>query len=165
MNVASIMSAPVVGIAPTASIAEAIRLMLNKRISGLPVVTADGVLVGMLSEGDLLRRQELGTIKHRARWIEFFAGDGKLADDYIRSHGRRVAEIMSTEIVSANVTARLEECVNLMLGNDIKRLPILENGKLVGIVTRADVLHALLCQMPAPRCRNKRCAHSRGYPS
>lgn len=149
MNVASIMSSPVIGIPPTASIAEAIKLMLSKRISGLPVVTADGMLVGMLSEGDLMRRRELGTLKHRARWIEFLVGDTKLADEYIQTHGRQVSEVMTSEVISASVTTRLEECVNLMLGHDIKRLPILEDGKLVGIVSRADVLHALLCQLPA----------------
>lgn len=147
MNVASIMSSPVVGIEPAAPIADAIKIMLNKRISGLPVVTNDGALVGMLSEGDLLRRYELGTTKRRPRWIEFFLSDGKIADEYVRTHGRRVSEIMSTDIISAPATASLEECVDLMLSNRIKRLPILQNGKLVGIVSRADVLHALACQL------------------
>lgn len=149
MNVASIMSSPVIGIAPTASIAEAIRLMLSKRISGLPVVTADGSLSGMLSEGDLLRRQELGTVQHRARWIQFMLGGSKLSDEYVHTHGRRVSDVMSRDVIAVDPKASLEECVNLMLSNSVRRLPVLENGKLVGIVSRADLLHALACQLPS----------------
>jgi CBS-domain-containing membrane protein len=149
MNVASIMSTPVIGIAPTATIAEAIRLMLNKRVSGLPVVTADGTLTGMLSEGDLLRRKELGTVKNRSRWIEFLLGEEKLADEYIHTHGRHVSDVMSGHVISVGSTASLEDAVSLMLSHGVKRLPVLENGKLIGIVSRADILHALVCQLPA----------------
>lgn len=148
MNAASVMTTSLVSISPDAPISNAIALMLEKRLSGLPVVATSGALVGMISEGDFLRRGEIGTATHRARWIEFFLSDRKLADEYIRSHGRRVSEIMTTDIVWAHPTDSLEHCVNLMLGRGIKRLPVLENGKLVGILTRADLLRAVMSQLP-----------------
>lgn len=149
MNIASIMTTPVIGVQPTASIAEAIRLMLSRGVSGLPVMTAEGALVGVVSEGDFLRRGELGTAQKRSRFVAFVLGDGKVADEYVHSHGRRVSEIMSTDVTSVSATESLENGVNLMLDRGIKRLPVIQDGKVVGIVTRADILHALMGKLPS----------------
>ena len=149
MNIASIMSSPVIGIQPTASIAEAIRLMLSRGVSGLPVMTAEGALVGVVSEGDFLRRGELGTAQKRSRFVAFVLGDGKIADEYVHSHGRRVSEIMSTDVISVSATESLENGINLMLDRSIKRLPVIQDGKVVGIVSRADILHALMGKLPS----------------
>src|ERR1043166_6366229 len=97
MLVSEIMTSPVLVIEPTASIADAARIMLGGRISGLPVVSADKRLVGVLTEGDFLRRGELGTTRKRSRWLEVFIGSGKRAEEYVQTHARRVADVMSPQ--------------------------------------------------------------------
>jgi CBS domain-containing protein len=148
MIVEDVMTAPVISVEPSATVAEAARLMLADRISGLPVTTADGTLVGMLSEGDLLRRGELGTERKRPSWLEFLIGPGTLADEYVRTHGQRVEQVMSTDPVTTRRDAPLEEAVMAMGRHRIKRLPVLESGKVVGIVARSDVLRALARALP-----------------
>ncbi len=130
-------------IAPEASVAEAVRLMLEARVSGLPVVEANGRLVGVITEGDLLARAELGTEKKRAKWLEFLFGPGRSAADFVQSHGRRVEEVMTRTPITAPPSARLDEVVGTMIEKRVKRLPIVEGERLVGIVSRADVLRAL----------------------
>jgi CBS-domain-containing membrane protein len=90
-----VMTSPVISIEPDATILQAITIMLQRRVSGLPVIDKEGRLVGMLTEGDLLRRAETGTQRRRPRWLEFLVGPGKLADEYTHSHGRKVDQIMS----------------------------------------------------------------------
>ena len=97
MKASDIMTRKVISIEPDASIMEAVRLMLQHRISGLPVVDTKGKLVGILSEGDLLRRQETGTHKQRARWVEFLMSSGRLANEYVHSSGRKVHEVMTRD--------------------------------------------------------------------
>jgi CBS domain-containing protein len=149
MNVASVMTSPVITTSLDAPISDALGLMIQKGLSGLPVVDPNGVLVGILSEGDFLRRGELGTDKHRPRWIELFLSDAKLADEYIYAHGRRVSEIMSTDVACVSPADDLQTCVKLMLDRGVKRLPVIEAGKLVGILTRADLMRALVSRLPA----------------
>ncbi|WP_414474329.1 CBS domain-containing protein [Microvirga sp. M2] len=148
MIVEAVMTTPVISVEPSTTIAEAAKLMLAERISGLPVTTRDGMLAGMISEGDLLRRGELGTERRRSSWLEFLVGPGKLADEYVRTHGRRVEQVMSTDPVTTRRDALLEEVVTAMSRHQIKRLPVLENGKVVGIVARSDVLRALARTLP-----------------
>jgi CBS domain-containing protein len=143
-----IMSSPVISIEPSASIAEAARLMLSHHISGLPVVLADGRLVGMVSEGDFLRRSEIGTEQKHSGWLSFFLSPGKAADEYVRSHGRRIEEIMSDNVVCTRPDAPLEEIVGQMIDRNIKRLPVVLDNKLEGIVSRSDLLRALAGQLP-----------------
>jgi CBS domain-containing protein len=147
--VQDVMTTPVISVEPSASVAEAAKLMLTDRISGLPVTTREGTLVGMISEGDLLRRGELGTEPKRPSWLEFLVGTGKLADEYVRSHGRKVEQVMSTDPVTTRREAPLDEVVAAMSRHRIKRLPVVENGKVVGIVARSDVLRALAQNLPA----------------
>jgi CBS domain-containing protein len=149
MRVDTVMTTPVVSVEPSASIADAARLMLTLRISGLPVVGRDGTLVGMLSEGDLLRRGELGTERKRSWWLEFLVSPGKVAEEYVHAHGRKVEEVMASEVVTTRRDASLDEVVELMARHRVKRLPVLENGKVVGIVARSDLLRALADALPA----------------
>jgi CBS domain-containing protein len=142
------MSKPVVGIDPSASIAEAAGLMLSKKISGLPVIRSDGMLVGIVSEGDFLRRGELGTQRKRSRWLEFLVSPGKAADEYVRANGRRIEEVMSDNVVTASPVASLAEIVDLMMHRHVKRIPVVDDGKVVGIITRSDLLRALLSVLP-----------------
>ncbi len=131
MKARDIMTTAVVTIEPSSTVAHAIRLMLQRKISGLPVVEA-GRLVGMLTEGDLLRRAETGTEHRRPRWLEFLLGPGRLAEDYAHSHGRKVEEVMTPSPVSKSEEASLEEIVHLMEKRHIKRVPIDSRAALEG---------------------------------
>jgi CBS domain-containing protein len=99
MKAADIMKAPVIWVRPETTIEDAARLMLEKHISGLPVADHSSAVVGMLTEGDLLRRTETGAERHRPRWLEFLIGSGRLAHDYVETHARKVGEVMSTDVV------------------------------------------------------------------
>jgi len=143
MKARDIMTPEVVSVGPDASILEAIRLMLQNRISGLPVVDPQGKLVGVVTEGDFLRRAETGTERKRARWTEFFMGPGRGADEYVRTHGRKVTEVMTPDPVTITEDTGLDEVVSLMEQRRVKRLPVVRGPRLVGIVSRANLLHAL----------------------
>lgn len=143
-----IMTSPVITVEPSASIGEAAELMLRHHISGLPVALADGTLAGMVTEGDFLRRGELGTERKRSRWLEFFQSPGKAADEYVRSHGRRIEEIMSDKVVCTRPDAPLDEIVAQMINRNIKRLPVIADNRIAGIVCRSDLLRALAGQLP-----------------
>lgn len=143
MNAKDVMTPSVLSVAPDASISAAARLMLQNKISGLPVVDASGKLVGMITEGDFLRRAEIGTQRRRPRWIEFIIGPGRLADEYSRASGRTISDVMTHDVYTVDVDAPLESIVRMMERHRIKRVPVVEGGKVVGIVTRANLLHAL----------------------
>ena len=143
MNAADVMTRNVVTVGADASIGQAIALMLDHRLSGLPVVDGSGKVVGMLTEGDLLRRAETQTERQRPRWLELLLGPSRLANEYVRTHGRKVGEIMTEDVVSVAEDTPLAEIVQLMERRRIKRLPVLRGDALVGIVTRADLMRAL----------------------
>src|SRR6266699_3027821 len=144
MNAADIMTKPVISVGPEATIAAAAQLMQQHRISGLPVADKTGVVVGVVTEGDLLRRAELGTERHRPRWIELLIGPGRLAWDYVDAHARKVGEVMTETVVSVTPRETLPDIVRLMETRHIKRLPVIENGRLVGIVSRANLVRTLV---------------------
>jgi CBS domain-containing protein len=143
MKAKDVMTPEVTTVTPETSVLEAIRLMLQRKISGLPVVDAAGTLVGMVSEGDFLRRAELGTERHAPRWIEFLAGPGRLANAYVHAKGRKVRDVMTAKVHAVEDDASLNEIVEMMERHRVKRVPVLRRGKLVGIVTRANLLRAL----------------------
>lgn len=143
MKAKDIMTTEVISVGPNDTIEHAMRLMLQKRISGLPVVDQSGQLVGMVTEGDFLRRSELGTERQRPRWLQFFIGPGKLATEYVHESGRKIEEVMTSDVVSAAEDTPLQDIVQIMERHRIKRVPVLRAGKLAGIVTRANLLHAL----------------------
>ena len=151
MKAKDVMTKSVVSVDPTATVMQAVRLMLQKRISGLPVIDASGNLVGMVTEGDLLRRAETGTERRRPRWLEFVLGPGRLADDYVRSHGRTVAEVMTHEPKTVAEDTPLDAIVRRMEKNRIKRLPVVRGKRVVGIVSRANLLHALASLAPTAK--------------
>jgi CBS domain-containing protein len=143
MKAHDVMTWGAITVEPEASVARAVRLMLQNNISGLPVVDDKGQLVGMVTEGDFLRRGELGTQRQRPRWLEFLVGPGRLAAEYVQSSGRKIAEIMTPEPKTISPETPLDEVVSMMERHSIKRLPVVQDGKLVGIVSRANLLHAL----------------------
>ena len=143
MKVSDVMTWGVVSVEADASVERAARLMLQNKISGLPVVDAKGSLVGVVTEGDFLRRGEIGTQRRRPRWLELVIGPGRLATEYVHAAGRKVSEIMTPDPLTVTPDTPLDDVVDLMERRRIKRLPVLEDGKLVGIVSRANLMHAL----------------------
>jgi CBS domain-containing protein len=144
MKVKDVMTSPVISVEPDASIWQAVRTMLQRHISGLPVIDKDGRLVGIVSEGDFLRRAETGTQRRRPHWLEFLIGPGRLADEYTRTHGRKVSDIMTGDPLTVTEETPLEEVVRTMEKRPIKRLPVVRGNEVVGIVTRANLVHALV---------------------
>jgi CBS domain-containing protein len=143
MRAHQIMTKEVITVGPDASILDAAQLMLEHHISGLPVLDRDGKLVGIISEGDFLRRSEIGTQRRRPRWLRFLVGPGGEASEYVRQSGRKVQEIMTCDPVMVSEDTPLEVLVGLMEKHDIKRLPVMRNERLAGIVTRANLLQAV----------------------
>src|ERR1700680_2785853 len=148
MKARDVMTPRVISIETDAPIMQAVRLMLQTRISGLPVVGPKGELVGIVTEGDFLRRGEIGTQRRRTRWLEFLIGPGRLADEYVHASGRKVDEVMTREPFTITEDTPLDEVVQLMERHRIKRLPVVREGQLVGIVSRANIMHALVSLVP-----------------
>jgi CBS domain-containing protein len=144
MNASDVMTRAVISIDPDSTVLQAARLMLQHRISGLPVIDKAGTLVGVLSEGDFLRRRETKTERHRSRWLEFLMGPGKIAAEYTHSHGNKVGEVMTTEVQTVDENAALEDIIELMERYRIKRVPVMSGSTLVGIVTRSNLMHAMV---------------------
>jgi CBS domain-containing protein len=142
-KVSDIMTAEVISVRPSDTIAQAIQLMLQNRISGLPVIDDAGELCGIVSEGDLLRRAETSTARRRARWLELLLPPGRLADEYVHTHGRRIDEVMTDKVATVTEDVAVETVVTMMEQSGIKRVPVVRGGKVVGIVTRANLLQAL----------------------
>lgn len=143
MKAHDVMTWGVISVEATASVMRAAQIMLENNISGLPVVDASGNLVGIVTEGDFLRRGEVGTQRRRPRWLEFLIGPGRLATEYVRACGRKVGEIMTPNPYTVAQDTPLDEIVTLMEKHRIKRLPVVSGGKPVGVVSRANLLHAL----------------------
>jgi CBS domain-containing protein len=143
MKARDVMTSPVISVEPDVAVLQAVRIMLQRRVSGLPVIDREGRLLGIVTEGDFLRRAETGTQRRRPRWLEFLAGPGRLAQDYARSHARKVNEVMSPDPITVGEDATLDEIVRLMEKRQIKRLPVVRGNNVVGIVSRANLLHAL----------------------
>lgn len=144
MLVEAIMTTPVLSVRPDASIDEAIKVMLAHGVSGLPVVTADGRPVGIVTESDFLQRHELATEHKRPRWLSFLLGPGQSAEDYIKTRARIVNEVMTEELVTIAPKAELIEAVELMQSKSLRRILVLDgSGKVIGILSRADLLRGL----------------------
>jgi CBS domain-containing protein len=143
MKASDVMTRRIVSVTPEATVLEAVRLMLQNHISGLPVIDATGNLIGVVTEGDLLRRAETGTQRKRSRWLELLVGPRTLAEDYIHAHGRKVEEVMTPDPVTISEDTPLEEVVRAMERHRIKRLPVVRGKNVVGIVSRANLMHAL----------------------
>jgi len=143
MRASDVMVRAVVTVSPDTTVEALARLMINLRIAGVPVLEKDGVLVGIVSEGDLLRRVEIETERHRPRWSEQFSSNSQRATEYIKSHARRVRDIMTREVFTVEAAATLGEIADLLEARKIKRVPVVHDGKVVGIVSRADLLKVL----------------------
>jgi CBS domain-containing protein len=171
MKACDVMVSPVITTKPSASVKEVAQLLLQNRISALPVVD-DGKLVGIVSEGDLMRRADLGTERHRSWWLAgLFTQDDTLAAEYVKQHSTKVADVMTKRLVTATPDTPLNEIAGLLERHSIKRVPIVENGAVVGIVSRANIIQALAADrkgldMPPPdaELRDKIMAHLKAQP-
>jgi CBS domain-containing protein len=143
MRVKDVMTPNVICIGANEPVLKAARLMLQNRISGLPVLDKDGELVGIVTEGDFLRRSELGTQRQRPKWLEFIVGPGRLAKEFTHSSGRKVEEIMTPDPRTIGEDKTLEAVVDTMERHHVKRLPVTRGGRVVGIISRANLMHAL----------------------
>lgn len=150
MKAKDVMSVKVVTISSKATVFEAAKLMLDRRISGLPVVDDQGHLVGIVTEGDLLRRIEIGTELHPSLRSPGSKSDFRLYREFFKSHGKNVEDIMSRDVVRVFENTPLTEAAGLLELKRIKRVPVMRNGKMIGIVSRADFLRALVSQAHSP---------------
>jgi CBS domain-containing protein len=144
MNVSDIMTTDVVSVLPTATVFEAAALMVQRHISGLPVVDEEGNIVGILSEGDLLHRVETGAGKPQRSWLaEFLFSNRKLAAEYLKENALKVGDLMTENVVCVIPTASLAEVADVLERHHIKRVPVTVDGKLLGIVSRSNLVSAL----------------------
>src|ERR1700733_5254244 len=143
MKALDVMVREVVTVKPDDAVAEAVRLLAEHDVSALPVVDSNENVVGVISEADLVHREEIGTEKQRPWWLEAVTPASKLAAEFAKSHGRRVEEVMSTDVISASEDTPLGEIATLLERHRIKRVPILRGGKLVGIVSRSNLIQAM----------------------
>ena len=144
MRAIDVMTSHVVTATPQMTVQDVAKLMINNRISGIPIVDGDRQLVGIVTEGDLLRRAETGTERQRSRWSEWFSSNSRLVAEYIKSHSGRLADGMTRDVVGVSELATLGEIADLMETRRVKRVPVLHDRKLVGIVSRADLLRVLV---------------------
>lgn len=148
MQARNVMVTPVVTVKPSATVQEVAARFLESKISAAPVVDDNGKLVGIVSEGDLLHRVEADTERRRSWLLRAFTEADTLAAEYVKSHGRRVSDVMTRTVITAAPETPLHEIATLLEKNAIKRVPILENGQLVGVVSRANLLQAVASARP-----------------
>lgn len=145
MRAFDVMATAVAVARPDMTVQDAAKMLIEYQISGMPVVDKAGKLVGMITEGDLLRRAEIGTeAKRRAWWLELIASKRELANEYVKEHSRLVSEVMTADdIVTVSEETPLDEIAELLERHRIKRVPVLRDGKLTGLVSRANLIRAL----------------------
>ena len=154
MRAMDVMTTPVITVDPETTVQDLAKLLSEKGISGVPVCEGGDRLVGIVSEGDLLHRAETGTErrlqKRRSWWLDSLAAEEEAARDYVKAHGQRVRDIMSREVISVSETTDLAEVAMLLETRLIKRVPVVRDGKLVGIISRANLVRALATTSTAP---------------
>jgi CBS domain-containing protein len=147
MNASDVMSRTIVTVMPGHSIRHAAQIMLDHRVSGLPVLDDDGQLVGILTEGDLLRRVEFGLTGGNPHWAAAVAPEGA-ARGFVKSHSWRVGDVMTRVVTTVTERTSLADVAVLFGTRGIKRVPVLHDGRLVGIVSRADLLRIIASAKP-----------------
>ncbi len=148
MKARDVMAFPVITVKSNSLIVDVAKTFLQRRISGAPVIDDDGKLVGVITEGDLMYRSEIGTERPHPYWFLEMAGKETLAAEYVKAHARKVADVMTRKVITASPDSSLNEIAALLENNSIKRVPIIENGELVGIVSRANLIQALASAQP-----------------
>jgi len=150
MHAQDIMTANVITVEPNAGVQEIAKRLIENRISAVPVVERNGRVIGIVSEGDLMRRTESGTERHPSWWLFLLAAPEETARSYVKTHGRHAADVMTHPVISVNEETPIQKIAETLEKHRIKRVPVMRGAKLVGIVSRANLLHALAAQQPAP---------------
>ena len=148
MQASDIMARTVVSVTADTTVPEVAATLIAHRISGVPVVDAANRVLGIISEGDLYRRPELGTERPRRRWIEFLTSNSSLARDYVHSHGSTAADVMSRDVVQVSPKTSVSEIAEILERRQIRRVPVLDGEVLVGIVSRGNLVQALASCQP-----------------
>jgi CBS domain-containing protein len=143
LTAADVMTTNVIAVAPDTPVREIAKLLYAKRISGVPVVEPNEAVVGIVSEGDLMKHVEAVGEQRRSWWLTLFADEGALARDYAKTHARLARDVMTSEVISVTPTASVAEIANTLERHRIKRVPVVQDGRLIGIVTRGNLLQAL----------------------
>jgi len=143
MKARDVMVSPVISVKPSCTVKEVAKTLLERRISAVPVVDDSGKLAGIVSEGDLMHRAEIGTQRRHSWWLRVLTGDDALAAEYTKAHARTVADVMTRDVITASPDTPLHEIAALLERHSIKRVPIVKDSELVGIVSRANLLQAL----------------------
>ena len=143
MKARDVMVSPVISVKPSCTVKEVAKTLLERRISAVPVVDDSGKLAGIVSEGDLMHRAEIGTQRRHSWWLRVLTGDDALAAEYTKAHARTVADVMTRDVITASPDTPLHEIAALLERHSIKRVPIVKGSELVGIVSRANLLQAL----------------------
>ena len=146
-----IMNTKVITILPSTTVKDIAKLLYTQSISAVPVVDEQNKLLGMVSEGDLMYLKEIGTEHRRSWWLSFFSNSESLADDYIKCHAGTAKDIMTTEVISVTEETSVQEIAELLEGHRIKRVPVLRNGLIVGIVSRANLVQSLAVGLDQPQ--------------
>jgi CBS domain-containing protein len=156
MQAQDVMTTVVATIDAGATVQEAATLMLERGVSALPVIDRKERVVGVISEGDLVRRTEIGTGAARSWWLQLLTDS--TAQEYLKTHGTSVSDVMTSPAVSVRRATPLHEVARLMEKHRIKRVPVLESGRLVGVVSRADLVRrlAMTPARTAPRASSDR---------
>jgi CBS domain-containing protein len=144
-----VMVRDVVTVGPDTKVAEAVALLIKHDISAVPVVDSNGNLVGILSEADLLEREELGAEHYHPWWMESVMPASKLAEEFAKAHGKKVSEVMSANVISASEVTPVSEIAALLERHRIKRVPIVRGSKVIGIVSQSNLIQALASSKPA----------------
>jgi CBS domain-containing protein len=144
MIVSDVMTPRIISIAPDATVEQAAQKLLDADISGLLVVDGNGELAGILTEGDLLRRNELGTQQERPWWLRILTSPARQAEEFAHAYGRHVRDVMTADVLTVAHDATLDTVVSTMERGSIKRVPVTRDGRVVGVVSRSDLLRALI---------------------
>jgi CBS domain-containing protein len=151
MRADEIMSMNVMTVSPDTHVRDVARKLLERGVSALPVVDAEGRILGIISEGDLMRRRESGTERHPSWWLRLLQNPGDAAADYVKTHGLHAKDVMTRNVITVSENTPAAEIAELLEKHRIKRVPVVRQGKIVGIVSRANLLHGLIVQKPPAR--------------
>lgn len=160
MKAQDVMTTEVITVSPDTGVTDIARQLVENRISAVPVVDGAGKLLGIVSEGDLMRRAESGTERHHSWWLALLAGPEERTREYVKTHGLHARDVMTKDVVTTTENATLEEVAASLEKHKVKRLPVLRDGKVVGVVSRANLLHGLIARKtgdaPTPDDRSLR---------
>ena len=149
MRAADVMTKKIISAHPDMSVRQAAGTMVFAGVSGMPVIDEEGRLLGMVTEGDLMHRAEIGTgVTQRAWWLELVASTRDLASQYVKEHARKVGDVMTTDVATITETCPVADIAELLERRRIKRVPVMRDGKVVGVVSRSNLIRALVTMAP-----------------